>query len=403
MKQVAALFFCALLVRMAMIGVWYQSGKGGHLSSDGTGYHALAESLSAGRGFQLEGRPTTRRPPLYPVLIAGLLPWSPFPLNVYVAQALLGAFSCIALFGVGRILFDPRTGLVASFLMAFDYVSVRQTVSVMAETLFVFFLILGLYCLIRAEKERKNLWLIGAGILSGASLLTRDVQIFYYPCLILWFFLWGESWKKCFYRINAFVLPLLLVIGPWMVRNSLIHQRPVLITTAAASTFYLANNPTASGGTTGGDWGVASDSHPSQDVRWPTTEAVTPEWERYIINQSFDFIRNHPGRFVELTVRKIVNMWRPYQADSPPLSRWATALTYLPVITLGLVGIFLRLRDWRKFFPILVLLLYTFSLHAVLIAHMRYRYPAMPFLMVFAASTLVSLWQKLRKQQYAVP
>lgn len=401
MRRLAVIFIFALAIRLAFIWIWYQSGKGDHLSSDGTGYYALAENLSKGIGFQLEGIRTTRRPPLYPVFIASLLPWGSFPLNVYLAQALIGALSCLVLFEVGELLFGQRAGLIASAWMAIDYVSVRQTVSVMAETLFVFFLILSFYCLIRSEKERKNRWLIGAGILSGASLLTRDVQIFYYPFLMLWFLLWKESWKSRIYRVSAFVIPLLLVIGPWILRNSLIHKRPVLITTAAASTFYLANNPTASGGTTGGDWGVVSDSHPSGDVRWTTTEVVTPEWERYIVNQSLDFIRKNPGRFAKLTGKKILNMWRLYQADSPPLARWLTAITYLPVITLGLAGIFLKLKEWRKFFPIFTLIAYTFLLHAVLIAHMRYRYPVMPFFMVFAAWVAVNLWEKLRTKSRA--
>jgi len=269
----------------------------------------------------------------------------------------------------------------------------------MTETLFVFFLIVSFYCLIRGEKERKTRWLIGAGLLSGASLLTRDVLILYYPCVILWFFLWREPWKMRFYRVSAFVIPLLLVIGPWILRNSLLHKRPVLITTAVASTFYLANNPTTSGGTTGGDWGLASDSRPPQGVTWPTTDTVDPEWERYIMKESFEFIRNNPRRFVELTGRKIVNMWRPYQSDSPYLARWATALTYLPIVTFDLWGMLQSLKRWKEFFPIFTLLAYTFSLHAILIAHMRYRYPVMPFFMVFAAWMFVKLWEKFRSRQ----
>lgn len=395
-RGLTGIFLCALLIRMALIWVWYKTGNGGHISTDGKGYYALAENLVAGRGFQWEGVRTARRAPLYPVFIGCLLCLTSFPAGVYIAQAFVGALSCVVLFGVGEKLFNRRVGLVASVLMAFDYVSVRQTVSIMTETLFVFFLIVSFYCLIRSEKERKTKWLIGAGFLSGISLLTRDVLIFYYPFVVLWFFLWRETWKVTFYRVGTFIIPLLLVMGPWVLRNSLLYGRPVLITIGAASTFYLANNPNTSGGTTGGDWGVASDSFPSEDVRWLTTDTFDPEWERYILEQSFDFIRNHPRRFVELTGTKIVNMWRPYQTDSPLAARWATALTYLPVIILGLGGMLWKLKHWRELFPIFTLIGYIFSLHALLIAHMRYRYPAMPFFMVFSALILVRMWEKIR-------
>lgn len=396
MKKLIGVLVCALLIRLALILVWYQTGNGDHISGDGTGYYALAKSVLAGKGFQWEGVATARRPPFYPIFIACFLRLiGPSLLSIYVGQALVGAFSCAALFGVGERLFDQRVGLVASALMAFDYVSVRQTVSVMTETLFVFFLIVSFYCLIRAEKERKTGWLIGAGLLSGASLLTRDVLILYYPCIVLWVFFLGESWRMRFYRLSVFVIPLLLVIGPWVLRNSLLYGRPVSITVGAASTFYFANNPHASGGTTGGEWRLGVDTSIS-DVQWPSTHTVSPEWERYIVKQSFDFIRNHPAEFVELMGKKIVNMWRPFQTDSPLLARWATALTYLPVITLGLWGAFCQFKRWKEFFPIFSLIAYTFLLHAVLIAHMRYRYPVMPFFMVFAAFPLVKLWASVR-------
>lgn len=399
MRRLAVIFLCALLIRMALIFVWYQSGNGDRISWDGGGYYELGKNLLAGKGFQWEGTPTARRPPLYPVFIASTLPFSPFPFGVYVAQAVVGAVSCLALFGLGQILFDRKTGLVAATLMAFDYVSTRQTVSIMTETLFVFFLIISFYCLIRGQRVGKSRWFILAGFLSGASLLTRDVLIFYYPCVVLWLLLGRGPWKIRLYRVSTFVLPLFLVIGPWIGRNSLLLGRPALITIGGASTFYLANNPSTTGGTTGGDWELGRDTSLAEDVRWPSTETAPLEWERYIVSQSFDFIRNHPRRFVELTGRKIVNTWRPFQTDSPLMARWATALTYLPVIVFGLGGMLWKLKQWRDFFPIFALIAYVFSLHAVLIAHMRYRYPAMPFFMVFAAWAVMRLWEKVKSRQ----
>lgn len=399
MKKLAILFFSALLIRMVFVFAWYEWGRGDLISWDGGGHYELAKNLLAGKGFQWGGAPTSRRPPVYPVFIACLLPLSPFPLGVYIAQAFVGAMSCVGLFGVGKTLFDRRTGLAASALMAFDYVSVRQTVSIMTETLFVFFLIASFYCLIRAKKESKIQWFMGAGLLSGASLLTRDVLIFYYPCIVLWLLLGREPWKTRLYRLSVFVIPLLLVIGPWALRNSLLYKHPVLITVGAPAVFYLANNPSTTGGTTGGDWEIGLDTVLSEDVRWPSSDTLDPEWERYIVKETFDFIRDHPRRFVEVVGRKIVNMWRPYQTDSPLLARWATALTYLPVVTLGLGGMLWKLKQWKEFFPIFALIAYTFSVHAILMAHMRYRYPVMPFFMVFAAFTLVSLWEKVRTRR----
>lgn len=393
-KKLAAVFILALVLRLGMVALWYETGQGSRISSDAQGYHGLAQSLVAGKGFRVHGEPNFRRLPLYPLFIALCLPGAPYPLGVQCAQAFLGAFSCVILFAMGREMFGANVGLLASAIMGLDYLSIRATTSILAETLLVFFLLTTFYLLFRAEKTKNKSWLAGAGLTAGLTLLTKDNLFLFFPLIALWLLVKDGSWKTGLTRSAFYLTSLLLVIVPWVVHHSLTGPDSVAVTRGIGHILYVANNPQATGGTTGGDWELGRDSMlPWHDNDLPL-QATVAEWDRYLFRRAVKFIREKPGSFFALTGRKIINMWRPTQTDSPPLARWAQALSYIPVVILGFAGIFLSANRWREFFPVYLLIAYVVLFHGVLIAHIRYRFPVMPFFMVFAAFTLVSTYQK---------
>jgi len=395
-RKTALIFFLALFLRGALIFIWHQTGHGHHISDDGTGYYDLAQNLITGNGFSSYGKATTHRPPLYPFFIAFFMKLqAPFPLGIQMGQAVLGALSCVILFLLGEQVFDERVGLTASLIQSVDYASVREVVATMPEILFVFFLLASFYSLERGAREGRGRWFGAAGIFVGLSLLTRETLLLFIPVIIFWMMRLDRPWKLRLGGVGVFLVALSLTLAPWIVRNSLVVGKPVLVTTRAGHTFYLANNPRTTGGRTGGDWDYLHDtSFPVGDPNLPPFESL--EANRYLFSQGWNFIQTQPRSFLRLMGRKIVNMWRPYQADSPLVAKGATALTYLPVMILGLTGIFLTRKRWRELFLFHSILLYIFSLHAVLIAIIRYRYPAMPIFSLFAAFALVWIWEKRR-------
>ena len=396
MKKAALIFLLALFLRGALIFIWHETGHGQHVSDDGTGYYDLAENLVAGKGFTSYGKATTHRPPLYPFFIAFFVKLGvPFPLGVQIGQAALGALSCAILFFIAKLAFDERVGLIASLIQSLDYASVRQVVATMPEILFVFFLLAAFYSLEKGAREGSGPRFGAAGIFVGLSLLTRETLLVFIPVIIFWMMIRDRPWKVRLGSAGIFLTALSLTLAPWIVRNSRVVGKPVLVTTRAGHTFYLANNPRTTGGRTGGDWDYRTDtSFPVGDPNLPPFESL--EANRYLFAEGWNFIRTQPGSFLRLMGRKIVNMWRPYQSDSPLFAKALTALTYLPVMILGFVGIFLTRERWRELFLFQSFLVYLFLLHTVLIAIIRYRFPAMPVFSLFAAFTLVRIGEKRR-------
>ena len=397
MKRLIVIFLIALLVRLALVAVWHQSGKGNLISHDGRGYGTVAHSLLEGKGFLFDGHLPNRRPPVYPLFLALFMKLGAFPWGLHLAQAFLGAASCLILYGLARQIFDEKAGLLAALVFALDYASFRETVSVMPEVLYVFLLLGSFYFLFRARREGRARWLVLAGLLGGMSLLTKDLLVFYYPCVIVWILLWPNAWKTRLFRAGLFLVGLGLVVAPWVVRSTLIHGRPVLITVSSGHTLYIGNNPLTKGKTTGGEWGLGEDMDYAE---YPEgMELFSVEADRYYFRKGLDFIRRNPRRFFVLMGKKIVNMWRPYQVDSPRLARWLTALSYVPVALLGGAGMIRSLGRWRRLFPIFSLIGYVFLIHAVMIGQIRYRYSVMPFVMMFAAFVLAGIWKGLKERR----
>ncbi len=395
MKKIAILFVLAFALRIFFVWVWYQSGQAHRISSDSTDYVQMAKHVNRGEGFQIGDAPTTRRPPVYAVVIAPFLKYNLFPLGVQILQALLGALSCVLIYAISVQIFDPKTGLLAAALFSLDYMSVRQTVTLLPEVVFVFFILASFYGLFKGIKEKSLLWLFLSGIFAGLSVLTKDSLLFYFPIIIVWLWLWKREVKSGLLRGVIFALGFMSVITPWVARNCLLYQRPVLVTVSSGHSFYLGNNPSVTGRITGQDWALGEDTVLPEDPNLPPL--FTVEADRYLMRRGLEFVREHPQRFIYLMWTKTLNMWRPYRVDSPWAAKILICLSYLPVLVFGLFGIGLTRSRWKELFPILALLLYLVTVHAVTIASVRYRYPAMPFLTMFASYAVVFMWEKNRR------
>jgi hypothetical protein len=97
----------------------------------------------------------------------------------------------------------------------------------------------------------------------------------------------------------------------------------------------------------------------------------------------------------ELAAVKLVRMWNVWP-NEPGMSawpiRWGVAITYVPILELGIWG---AARTVRRGWPYVLCWLpavYFTLLHAVFVSSIRYRQPAMLGLMVLAAG-VVGRWR----------
>lgn len=398
MKRLTWVFLGALALRLLFIAVWYGTGNGDRLSSDSFLYYHLGKNVVEGKGFHYMGEHFARRPPLYCLFVGLVSKAAGFPLGVYAAQALLGAMSCLVLYAFGREVLGAKVGLTAAFLLAVDYASLRFTVEVMAEGLFLFLVLASFYFLYRHKRQGRWMDLVLAGLSAGLAVLTRDNFLYFYLWCAGWFLIQSPLSAFRWRKMAVFVLPFLFVLAPWILRNSLLYKQPVLITISSGHYFYLSNNETVKTRGDGAEWTFDKDAYfPQNDPDLPLP--YTLEADRYLFRKGLEFVVQNPGKFLSLAWPKFLGTWRPYPEDSPHLAKWAAALTYVPVLVLGLIGLVCHLKWWRDLFPVYSLIAYIFLMHLVMYGVIRYRYPAMPFFMIFAAWTLTEILSRSSGRQ----
>jgi hypothetical protein len=132
-KILFVIFTVALLLRLFTVVVQEESKR--LPLSDAKDFDNIAVNIISGHGFSrgVEGEniPTSFRPPLFPLFLAGI--YATFGhsyLTVKVIQAILGALLCIVIFFVTDIIFDNKkigilaaaiTALYKPFIMGFSY------------------------------------------------------------------------------------------------------------------------------------------------------------------------------------------------------------------------------------------------------------------------------------------
>ncbi|MDQ3856817.1 MAG: DUF2298 domain-containing protein, partial [Chloroflexota bacterium] len=113
--------------------------------------------------------------------------------SIYMVARPLAAFAdlvtVLAVFLVGRRLFDQRVGLLAAAFSALTVLQVQYSHFYVAEPLMVMFLMLGLYSAVRTVQCGQRRWAAAAGMFLGLAVATKPSAAAFLPAaglLVLW-------------------------------------------------------------------------------------------------------------------------------------------------------------------------------------------------------------------------
>ena len=410
-RPLAAILALSTLVR---IGLWWACQQEPIHPGDEMHYHELAQSLVEGRGFFLEGRPSAMRPPLYPLVVAGL--YHLFGVGNFQAvramQLLLGLATAAGAFVLGRMLYDRRVGLWAAGLVVFYPPLVGIALFLYTETLFAFWVVwLGVAIGWALRGQRVWRWLV-VGLLLALAALTRSVLWPFAPVLaLLVLLLWRQvGWAKRLAGWAVLLAAFAAVIAPWSWRCSRLEQTFIIIDTIGGRNLMMGNY-----------------EHTPMDRAW---DAISVEgeksWYAVLRRENPDFgtltqgerdklalryglryMLEHPGQTVQRCIVKFFNFWQLERTLVAGLERgwfgslgrsavlaWTVVLcgSYAVAMLLALAGLILRPpEDRRTMILMLSLIGFVCLVHTVVFAHSRYHLPLAPLELVFAGA-MMSRW-----------
>jgi len=350
------------------------------------------------------GRPAPFwQPPLYPVLLGVLFASAGDDLYLpRLIQAVIGALVCVLICLLGYRVFGAGIGLGAGFAAAlygpliYFGGELLPTLLACCLNLLVLLLVIG--------KGGWTRWL-AAGVLLGLSALAVANVLLFAPALLGYLY-----WRQRRLRPPAFLLlGCALVIAPVAYRNWAVGGDLVLISHNAGINFYIGNNADYEQTTRirpGRDWAeLVERPERRAGIEQPSAKS------RYFFAQSWQYITSEPLDFTGLLAYKGYLFLR---GDEIPRNRdlyfarndssllsillWKKGLAF-PfglVAPLALLGLFAFLRTSES--PegrLLALFVACYALSVVLFfVTGRYRLPAVPVLLLFAACGVRTLWHR---------
>lgn len=421
-------FATALVVRLIHIWQMRPSPFFDVLLGDANGYDQWAQRLAGGDWI---GSDVFYQAPLYPYFLGVL--YTMFGrdlLVVRIVQAVLGSASCVLLAMAGARLFSKRVGLIAGLALALWAPAIFFDGLLQKSALDMFFVCLGLYLIARIavgapspEGGGYNWAALGAAM--GGLALTRENALIFVLVIAIWSIVERSSNRRrtlverssnprrtLVERTVPFVAGLAIVLTPVVIRNYAIDGGFYLTTSQFGPNFYIGNNAQADGTYASIRFGRGAPEFERTDAtevaEASVGRALSPsEVSSYWTGRALGYITGQPLDWLRLMGRKsllLVNRNEMLDTESQQsYAEWSTPLRVLGWLThfgvlvpLAVLGIIMTWRDRQRLW-ILHALTIAYALTVVMFyVFARYRYPLVPFLLLFAAAGVVNLRRALQ-------
>ena len=369
-----------------------------HPVIDAAQHHAWATRIANGCIIGA-GPDDVFKPPLYPSVVGAIYAAIGAGLgSVQVAQHLLGAASAVLTTLLGFRLFGTFVGLTAGLTSALYAPYVFFEGQLLTPALSIFLNLAFALALLRGARTVGG-W-CGMGALSGLAAAVRpDAILAMGLALAQRLGVTGKAnaAKRTLKNAAWLMCGLALAIGPVAARNYALTRSLILVSSNAGVNFHTGNGPRADGL-----------SAVPTGVAWSQMIATVPEAillrpdkaSRLWLTRTLSAIREAPLRWAALLGKKAVAFWNGREFRNNIGYDWFRQecwtlrfpfFQYWPVSALCLIGIGLSLRKWREQPGRLLPVLMVTGYWAVCVAFFvtaRFRMPAVPFMILLAASAI---------------
>jgi hypothetical protein len=391
--------FLLIALSLALRIAWAVAVSDRRPYADERAYVAHALRLAAGDGYvTADGQPTDFWPPGYPMALAAVLrATNGHPRSGIGLQILLGIMTPVVVWLIGRRVSTEPVARVGALFMAVYPTHITYSALWLSEPMSAVAVLAATLLLVGDRDGPSAFPALAAGALFGMAALARPLLLPLAAAVPLWLLWRGHGGRRAFERATLLLLGVLLVLGPWAVRNHRVLGRWSLSSTGGYN-FLLGNHADALGGY----------RRPSRFGLRPDLSPGPGADSGY--RRGWADIRRYPGRSLIRIVQKITYlfaletdgvMWslmgRPAPAPRAVLLGLLAAANaaYVILITGALLGL-LGERPGRSFTAyFLVHAACLVGVCAVYVADPRYHFALVPLASVFLAKAIVVDWPRL--------
>ena len=427
-RQDAGLVLLAIAVRAAAVLILQSH----HVPRSTYEHGEIAANLLAGHGFSVRflgaRGPTSQQAPIYPALVAlayavGGTETSAALLTLELAQAILGGLLVLGVLHLAREVaphqraVNVAAGLIAALHPTLVYAATHVQVSLLGATLLTWTLV----CAFRTGASGGSASALTTGALLAAVTLC-DPILALGGTGALWAIVQGRS-AQGRSRAQATRLAALVVltaaagVAPWIVRNALVHGELVVIKSTFGYAFWQGNCALSEGtdkvvrasveqvldeGKSQSGlaslnrrlWAARHEAGYIDDIALTREDlkllgsVSEPERSRILFRRAIDELRDRPGRYWQLCLRRFRYFWL-FDVTNPKTRVWVYRVSHLALTMAALLGLGLATSDVRgRLWPTIVTVLLIALFHTLTIVSARFHIPLEPLLAVWAGAGL---------------
>jgi len=408
-----------------------------YFNFDEADYELIGKNLYEGHGYcYVRGQPSAFRPPLYPMMIAGVyhvvgkrshsaVRW----LQAFVSAMTAGLIFCLGFLTLGR-----GAGVWAGVIFAVYPTMLYYMPKFLSETLFIFILA-GAVCLLTAAIKKGATGLFAlAGLCFGIAFLCRMVLL---PFLVLFFIPTmivlsrRNVTTKIAPRMLVFYLLFVAVLSPWVIRNYVVFAE--FIPTNTHLGWVLWHNTkvhfdfdadllkarrdieaqAAAGALTSETFFDAIQKHSlfgaqaQQDgIRKAYNPASMPQTETeisaFFTEKSLEFFRDNRLALVRDRIANFVNFWMPISSIEGRKGEYLYA--YGVIAIFAALGLYFAIKKRRLLatLPLLVIVVNFWFATTIIVYHSRLKMPADIATIVFAGLAIDTINREKGKARLAL-
>jgi 4-amino-4-deoxy-L-arabinose transferase-like glycosyltransferase len=407
-----------------VLWIWFQ-----HLPiqiHDEKDYNLLATNLLEYRQFAYTaGTPASLRPPLYPLIVAGV--YALCGLDSFQAvrllQAALNLVNVLVLYGLGKEVGSRQTALWLAGLFCFYPSFLGFNNLLLTETLFTLLLCAFCYFVALAYTRGALVYLALAGISFSLATLTRSILWLSLPVLAAFLLVtWQAAWPRRALALLALLVPLAATLAPWAWRTSMLEKTFVAVDTMGGRNFMMGNyryTPLYRAWDAISITGEKSWDHEVLSANPHAENPTQGQLDKLALQHGMNFVVNHPWLTVQRDIIKFFDFWGlereliagaglGYFGAISTLGMVVLAVVicgvYIASLFLGIFGFLLAPLDNRRLHWFLFgVIAYICGIHTLVFGHSRYHVPVMPLVLVFTASAITAqpaIWRQWRRGRF---
>ena len=345
-------------------------------------------------GLAPYGEPFIFWDPLLPHLLAVFYALGDEGLIVFnLFGCLIGTLSCFLVYKLGEILLNRSAGLVAAFIMMFEFNSVYYSSLIMTENISIFLLLLVLICMYKAFQKPEVLTLIIIGFLVGLSYLLRANLLLLLPVCL--FFVYRRLEKSIKIRIMYILLGFIIAGAPWWSRNYAKTGHMGFMPSKGVFNIWKTN---VSLGAIADQMGISlrfdsedqikrvEDSVKYPEAMYISTIQGSDEHERSenLRKMCRDFINTNFSLVAKMYLTNIVTFFNPIPLFGNIVQKLYLAMIFLFITVTGIYGLYRAYRVGIYISPLIMYIILFAASTGFFRIGFRFRMPIMPIFMLMS-------------------